>query len=610
MTGWMGNVLRVNLTAGSIAAEKLDRKAAIDFVGGRGLGIKYLLDEVDPNCDPLSTENKLIMATGPLTGTSAPTAARYSVVTKAPLTGAITCSNSGGFFPMEMKKTGFDMIIFEGKAANPVYLWIDDGKAELRHATHIWGKNTHETHDILLNETHPKARVACIGPAGEKLALISGIMNDKDRAAARGGVGAVMGSKNLKAVVVKGAHKIPLDDEDRFKELAKGFFKTYKDANKQTPHSLTRYGTSITITGTQRVGALPTRNCTSAVFEGWKDIGAEELTEKYLLHNKACFSCPIGCGRVTRVNVPGLEGEGEGPEYETIYSLGSMCGIGNLAAVIRANYICNEMGLDTISTGATIACAMELYERGILPKETIGRDLPFGDSQGLIEMCKKTGIREGFGEILSSGSYRLGEKFGHSELAMVAKKQEFAGYDPRGEQGMGLAYATSPIGASHMRGDPAYFEILGVPTAVDPYEWKNKPQMVKDWQDVFTLIDSAGVCVFFSVRNYVTPTLDIRPVGILGLLNAATGANYNIDSLIQAGERIFNAERLFLARAGFSLKDDTLPPRILSEKVPEGPSKGNVCHLGEMLPEYYRIRGWDENGIPTEETLRRLGLNQ
>jgi aldehyde:ferredoxin oxidoreductase len=610
MTGWMGNILRVNLTTGSIATQKLDRKTAIDFVGGRGLGIKYLLDEVDPDCDPLAAENKLIMVTGPLTGTSAPTGARYVVTTKSPLTDAITCSNSGGFFPMEMKRSGFDMIIFEGKSPDPVYLWINNGKAELRNAAHIWGKNTHETHDILYTETHPRSRVACIGPAGEKLVLISSIINDKDRAAARGGVGAVMGSKKLKAVVVKGTQKVPLAHEEKFKELAKGFFKTYRDAYKEAPHSLTRYGTSITIAGTQRVGALPTRNCTSTVFESWKDIGAEELTEKYLLHNKACFSCPIGCGRVTRVNVPGFEGEGEGPEYETIYSLGSMCGIDNLAAVIKANYICNEMGLDTISMGATIACAMELYEKGILSEGIIGRKLPFGDSQGLIEMCKKTGKSDDFGAVLGMGSYRLGEKFDHPELAMVAKKQEFAGYDPRGEQGMGLAYVTSPIGASHMRGDPAYFEILGVPATIDPYEWKNKPQIVKDWQDVFSLIDSAGLCIFFSVRNYVTPTLDIRPIGILDLLNAATGANYDMDRLMEAGERIINAERLFLTRAGFSAKDDTLPPRILSEEVPEGPSKGNVCHLDEMLPEYYRLRGWDENGIPTKETLRRLGLNQ
>jgi len=608
MSGWMGKILRVNLTKASITTEKLDEKLAIDFIGGRGLGIKYLLDEVNPNCDPLGEENKLIMSTGPLTGTSAPTGARYAVITKSPLTGAISCSNSGGFFPTEMKKSGFDMIIFEGKSSDPVYLWINNGKAELRSAVNIWGKNTHETEDTLLAETDPKARVACIGPAGEKLVLISSIMNEKDRAAGRSGVGAVMGSKNLKAVVVKGRQKVALYDEDRFKELSRGFIKKFRDAYRETPHTLTKYGTAITIVGTQKVGALPIRNCKSGVFEGWEEIGGEKLTEKYLIKSKACFNCPIACGRVTRVTVPGFEGEGEGPEYETLYSLGSMCGINNLAAVTKANYICNEMGMDTISMGATIACAMELYEKGIISEEKIGRRLPFGDDKGMIEMCMKTGTREGFGDILALGSYRLGDKFGHPELAMVSKKQEFAGYDPRGEQGMGLAYATSPIGASHMRGDPAYFEILGVPMAVDPYEWKSKPQAIKDWQDVFAVIDSAGLCVFFSVRNYVTPTLDIRPNGILDLLNAATGANYEMSSLMEAAERIINTERLFLTKAGFSAKDDTLPPRIISEPLPEGPSKGKVCHLDEMLPEYYRLRGWDENGIPKKEKLRQLYL--
>lgn len=609
MNGWMGKILRVNLTSGSIVTENLDKQRAIAFIGGRGLGIKYLLDEINPNCDPLGEKNKLFMVTGPLTGTAAPTGARYMVVTKSPLTGAITCSNSGGYFPTEIKKAGFDMIVFEGKSEDPVYLWTYNGKAELRSAVHVWGRNTHETEDILLAETNPKARVACIGPAGEKLALIASIMNEKDRAAGRSGVGAVMGSKNLKAVVVKGTQKVALHDEGRFKELVTGFFKRYRDAYREMPHPLTKYGTAITIVGTQSVGALPIRNCLSGTFEGWEEISGEKLTEKYLVNSKACFSCPIACGRVTRVNVPGFEGAGEGPEYETVYSLGSMCGVNNLAAVTKANYVCNEMGIDTISMGATIACAMELYEKGIISEAEIGRKLPFGDSKGLIEMCMKTGTREGFGDILSMGSYRLGEKFGHSELAMVSKKQEFPGYDPRGEQGMGLAYATSSIGASHMRGDPAYIEILGVPMLVDPHDWKSKPQIIKDWQDVFAVIDSAGLCVFFSVRNYVTPTEDIRPVGILDLINAATGVNHDMDTLMQAAERIVNAERLFITRAGFSVKDDTLPPRITSEQVPEGPSKGKVCHLDEMLSEYYRLRGWDENGIPKKEKLKELGLN-
>ncbi len=608
MNGWMGKLLRVNLNDGALAVEELDEGLARDFIGGRGLAVKYLYDEVDPNCDPLGPDNKLIMATGPLTGTSAPTGARYAVVTKSPLTGAITCSNSGGFFPTEIKKAGFDMLIYEGKSPAPVYLWIHEGTAELRSAEGVWGKNTHESENILLAETDPRARVACIGPAGEKLVLFAGIMNEKDRTAGRSGVGAVMGSKNLKAVVVKGKEKPSHHEPERFRELTDGFLAKFREATREIPHSLTKYGTSITITGTSRVGALPTRNCTSGAFEGWQELSGEKLNEKYLVKSKACFSCPIACGRVTRVNVPGFEGEGEGPEYETLYALGSMCGISSLEAVIKANYICNEMGMDTISMGATIACAMELFERGILTEREIGRKLSFGDYQGMIEMCIKTAQKEGFGKVLSQGSYRLGEMYGHPELAMVAKKQEFAGYDPRGAQGMGLAYATSPIGASHMRGDSAYFEILGVPENVNPYAWENKPLAVKDWQDVFAVIDSAGLCVFFSVRNYVTPTMDIRPQGILDLLNASTGANYDMDDLMRAAERIINTERMFLVRAGFSKKDDALPPRITDEPVPNGPAEGNVCHLEDMLGPYYNLRGWNADGIPEKEKLQELGL--
>lgn len=258
--------------------------------------------------------------------------------------------------------------------------------------------------------------------------------------------------------------------------------------------------------------------------------------------------------------------------------------------------------------GATIACAMELAERGYLPEAEVGRRLRFGDAQALVELTRMTGRREGFGELLAEGSLRLAARYGHPELAMVAKGQEFAGYDPRGEQGMGLAYATSPVGASHMRGDPAYIELLGVPMLIDPLSWQDKGKLVKDWQDVFAIIDSAGLCVFFTVRNLVTPTRDIRPQGIMELLNAATGAGYDLDELVRAGERIFNAERLFLVRAGFNRKDDTLPPRMLKEPMPDGPGKGMVCHLEEMLEEYYPVRGWTPEGVPTPEKLRELGL--
>ena len=605
--GWMGKILRVDLTRGSANFELLDPQRAKAFIGGRGLGISYLLDEVNPSIDPLGPENKLIMMTGPLTGTVAPTGARYVVVTKSPLTGAITCSNSGGQFPTMLKRTGIDGIIFEGCSPVPVYLWIQDNKFELRSAGQLWGKNTHQTDELLLRETHPEAKVACIGPAGENGVLFASIMNDRDRAAGRSGVGAVMGSKKLKAVVVYGTEKVPLHDGKTFKAIAREYLAEFKNTYKDVP-PLRKYGTAITIIGTQGVGALPTRNFQQATFEHWEEIGGEALTEKYLVQAKACFSCPIACGRVTSIPSGPFKGKGEGPEYETIYALGSNCGIRDLAALTKANYICNEMGMDTISMGATIACAMEMFEKGILDETTIGRPLPFGDAEALVEMCLRTAFRKNFGNELANGSFRLATAYSHPELSIVAKRQEFAGYDPRAEKGMGLAYATSSIGASHMRGDPAYIEILGVPMSIDPLTWKDKPQLVKDWQDVFAVIDSAGVCVFFSVRNYVTHTRDIRPTGILRLLNSATGADYSMKMIMQAAERIINAERLFLVRAGFGVKDDSLPLRIVNEPLPDGPAKGQVCELGKMLPVYYKLRGWNADGEPTSIKLHELGL--
>lgn len=608
MNGWMGKILHVNLTERTCSEEPLDERVAKDYVGGRGLGIHFLNQSVDPMCDPFDPNNLLIMATGPLTGTGAPTGARYMVMTKSPLTGALTCSNAGGMFPNEFKRTGYDAIIFSGRADKPVYLYLDRETAELRDAGHLWGKNTHETTDTLLEETHAKARVACIGPAGEKRVLFAAIMNDKHRAAGRSGVGAVMGSKNLKAVVVKGKGKIPLADPDRFKTFNKEILGIFNEGVKKLPLGLTVNGTAGVVVATQNFGVLPTKNWQQGTFDGWEKIHGEELSRRFLKKNSACYGCPIGCGRITKVDDPKFAGEGEGPEYETIYAMGANCMVDDLAAITKANYICNELGLDTITMGATIACAMELVERGYLPEETVGRPLTWGDGEALVELTRMTGNREGFGDLLAEGSYRLADRCGHPELAPVAKKQEFAGYEPRGSQAMGLAYATSPIGGSHMRGDPAYFELFGVPKPMDPLQWKGKAKVTKAYQDLSAIIDSAGLCIFFAVRNLAAKDLGVAPVGILEYLNAATGADYTLEELMKAGERIINAERLFLSRAGFSRKDDTLPDRLTKTPAPTGPAKGMVCHLDEMLEEYYREQNWTADGIPTEERLRELGL--
>jgi aldehyde:ferredoxin oxidoreductase len=608
MHGWQGKILWVDLGKGTVDAKPLDPQIAKDYIGGRGLGIYYLNQLVDPRCEPFDAENLLIMATGPLTGTGAPTGARYMVMTKSPLTGAITCSNSGGRFPAEFKRTGYDAIIFSGKSEAPVYLYLDTQKAELVDAGHLWGRDTHRTTDELLAETDPKARVACIGPAGEKKVLFASIMNDKHRAAGRSGVGAVMGSKNLKAVVVKGKGRIPLADPDRFKAFNKKIMDTFKQGIKETPLGLTVNGTAGVVMATQNFGVLPTKNWQQGTFDGWEKIHGEELTRRFLKSNKACYACPIGCGRNTKVDGPRFSGEGEGPEYETIYAMGSNCMVDDLAAITKANYICNELGMDTITMGATIACAMELVERGFLSEEEVGRPLPWGDAGALVELTRMTGNREGFGKRLAEGSYRLAESCGHPELAPVAKKQEFPGYEPRGSQAMGLAYATSPIGGSHMRGDPAYFELFGVPESMDPHQWEGKAKVTKAFQDLSAIIDAAGLCIFFAVRNLAAKDLGVAPVGILEYLNAATGIDYTLEELMQAGERIINAERLFLARAGFTRKDDSLPDRLTQTPAPTGPAKGLVCHLEEMLEEYYQVQGWSADGIPTQETLGELGL--
>jgi aldehyde:ferredoxin oxidoreductase len=383
----------------------------------------------------------------------------------------------------------------------------------------------------------------------------------------------------------------------------------FKEVKKAGPYPLTTHGTAITVVATQAHGVFPTRNFQTGQFEEWEAIYGEALTAKYLVKAKPCFSCPIACGRVTKVPDGPYQGQGEGPEYETVYSLGSDVGVGDLAALTKANYLCNELGLDTISMGSTIACAMELYEKGHLTESDIGFPLAWGDGEALVKLTQQTGMREGFGDLLAEGSLRMATQYGHPEFAMVSKGLDLPGYDPRGTQGLGLNYATSPIGASHMRGDLPYCELLGVPVKIDGLTWDDKPPIVVKWQNVFSLIDAAGLCVFFSIRYLCDPTLEIRPEGIMELLNAATGADYALDELEKIGDRILNAERLFLLRAGFDRRQDSLPARFTDTPMPDGPAKGVVCHLDEMLEQYYQVRGWSQDGLPTEDKLKDLGLD-
>jgi aldehyde:ferredoxin oxidoreductase len=599
MKGWIGKLLRVDLTKGEWKVEELDQKLAAKFIGGRGLGSKILFDEIDPKVDPFSPNNKLIMATGPLTGTSASAAGRYMVITKSPLTGTIACSNSGGHFGAELKFAGFDLIIFEGKSKEPVYLYIEDRKVELRDAKSIWGKTTHEATDKILSETDMDARVACIGPAGEKLVRYACVINDKHRAAGRSGVGAVMGSKNLKAVAVKGSGSITIANKEAFRKATLDVFQKVK-ANPVTSKGLPTYGTCVLVNIINASGIFPTRNFNEGVFEGAEKISGETIVDDILVRNRACFSCPIACGRVVKVTNPKYECFTEGPEYESDWAMGACCEVDNLDAIAKGNYLCDTLGFDPISAGVTIACGMELFEKGIISTKEVGRSLNFGDADAMVEMIRNIGYREGFGDALAEGSYRLAEKFGHSEYSMSVKKQEFPAYDGRGVQGMGLQYATSNRGACHVRGYMVFPEILSVPQKIDPFETEEKAGWVKTFQDLTAVVDSSGLCLF-NVFAFGGPE-------ILEYLKAATGVEMSLDELMKAGERIWNLEKVFNLKAGITGKDDRLPDRLVKEPMPSGPAKGKVVELDKMLPEYYQLRGWDKEGVPTKEKLKELGL--
>ena len=610
--GWTGNVLRVDLSRPLVTVEELNHRTAVDFIGGRGLGVKYLYDEIDPAADALGPRNKLIFATGPLTGTGAPGGSRYMVVAKGPLTGAIAESSAGGAFATAIKYAGYDMIILEGKAQRPVYLWIDNEQVELRDAAHLWGKTSTETETAIIAETHPEAKVTSIGPAGENLVLFACVMSDTGRAAGRSGVGAVMGSKNLKAIAVHGTNGLKVADKTGFLTAMQEAYKAIDQPGTEHFHQTGTPGVLVLV---QELGVLPTRNFQTGVNEQWEKLSGETLAATISTRKNmglACPACPVGCGRVTRVTNPEFAGEGVGPEYETIGLLGSSCETNDLEVVSKAGFICNEMGMDTISTGAVIACAMELYEKGYLPMKDVGIPLNFGNSKAVVQLTEDIALKRGFGSLLAEGSYRLANRYGHPELHMGAKKLDFASYDPRGLQGMGLGYATNSRGGCHIRGEIQDLTLYGVQHwrvttdhnlgPVDPLRWDDKPVLTADVQDWFCIIDSCGMCNFMFF-------LSMNEDHVRALIEAATGIDMGgHKGLMKTGERIFNLERLFNLRAGLTAADDTLPRRMLEEPMPAGPAKGMVVHLGEMLPEYYRLRGWSPEGIPSRKKLEELGL--
>jgi len=603
---WQRQILRVNLSTGSCTIEPLNMEWANQYMGQRGLGSKYLLEEMDPAADALSPENKLIFATGPLTGTMASTGGRYSVVTKGALTGAIACSNSGGKFGAELKFAGYDLVIIEGAAEKPVYLHIENDKVELLDAAHLWGKSVWEAEEIIhADHKNPQMRIAAIGQAGEKLCRYACVVNDSHRAAGRSGVGTVMGAKGLKAIAVRGTLGVKPNGN------AKEMFATVNKVNARMNDrgELSRDGTIAMMDVVNTFGAMPTRNNREVQFEGAEKLNAEAMQtpnengHTNLVNTAACFGCTIACGRICKIDPthfsvkdkPKYHKASGGLEYETAYALGAACGVDDIDAATYAGFLCNEYGMDPISLGGSIAAAMELFEIGAITEEqTDGIKLNFGSAEALCEITEKVGLGEGFGLDVAMGSKLLTEKYGHPDLSMTVKGQEFAAYDGRGMQGMGLAYATSNRGACHLRADPysSDFETTDTP---------GKADIVRFSQDQVASIDSSGLCLFpggagWTMEDYCE------------LINAACDGDWDMGRFNQTGERTWNIERIFNLRAGLAKADDTLPKRILEEPATSGTAEGQVCRLDEMLPAYYELRGWDTEGVPSDATKSRLGI--
>ena len=600
--GYTGNVLRVDLTNEKISTEPIKREWTKLHIGGKGLGARYLFDELKPGVDPLSPENVLMIWTGPLVGTMVPLTSRYVVVTKSPLTGTFLDSYAGGYFGPELKFAGFDGVIIRGKAKKPVYLWIKDGKAEIRDAKDIWGKDNYKTEELIRKETGEKyARVATTGPAGEKLSLIAGVTSDLTRNAGRGGGGAVFGSKNLKAVAVRGTLGVEVPDIDKFIPMAKEML--LKDVVENPDHagSITD-GTPIIVDMSQNAAILPTRDWTSGEFEDSAGLNSDALKTRVLVRRKACMDCGIACGSWSKVSKGKFKGAAtEGPEYETIGICGSNCGIKNIEAVVRFAEDCDRLGLDTMSAGAAVAFAMHLYEKGILTKkDTGGLDLKFGDEDAYAKMPTMIANRKHIGDILADGTKRAAKRIGKGseKLTLESKGSEYPAYDPRGSIGMAIAYATSDRGADHNRAWPVASDAYG---SGDPWSTEGKAATCVEDQTRTSVKWSFIFCDFYAVNfgnmaKYYT---------------AVTGVKADEQYLRSIGRRNWNLVRAFNVREGFSRKDDNLPERMEKEPLPSGKTKGKVvprADFEKMLSEYYKLWGWDDNGRPTKKSLEEAGL--
>jgi len=603
--GFMGRILRINLSSRKIHVEPLKEGLVKKIIGGRGLGAKILWDELPSKTDPLSPQNKLVFTVGPLTGTKAQSASRWIVQFKSPLTETYFRSVGGGFFGAELKFAGYDAIIVEGKAEKPVYIWIYDDAVEFKEASHIWGLDTDFTREILLEETDRNARIVMIGPAGERLVKFAAIVTDDMRTASRGGGGAVMGSKNLKAIVIKGSKRPEIFNEKIFDEAVKEQIEMYKkNPMLEAFRSLGTAGVTYTF---YTLGHFPTYNFKQLELENI-DRFKPQILETYVVRYGGCYGCMMRCWQYMKTTKGLYAGIlWDKPEYETLWSLGGVLGITNIEAIIYANMLCDRYGLDTISTGVTLAFVYELYEKGILSKRELdGLEPRWGDSETVIELIRKIALREGIGNLLAEGTRRAAEIIGRGaeKYAMHVKGLEMPAYDPRSAKAHGLSIATSPIGASHTIGWNR-FEILGIPKKVDPFTTEGKGELTKYLQDETAVLETAIFCIFPRDAEMVTVDLYSK------LLYAATGIEEFKDPryLLLIGERIFNLERAFNVREEIDGQYDIVPERILKEPVPRNPSKGQVFESEVLIKDYYRARKWNERGIPTKEKLEELELH-
>jgi aldehyde:ferredoxin oxidoreductase len=599
--GYTGKILDVDLTSATLSETELDRTVAKNYMGGKGFGARILYDQLPPHCDPLSPENILVFATGPLTGTLAPSSGRFEVCTKSPATGLWLDANCGGFFGPELKFAGYDMVIVRGKAASPVMLVIEDNRFELKPAGNLWGVDTITTHRQIKDTLGKEFRVACIGEAGEKGVVFAGIISEY-RALGRGGAGAVMGSKNLKAVAVRGTRSIAIHAPDHFMITCREAFNELAN-NPDTGGGRQKYGTNLILSLMDETGIHPVRNFQKGKFAGASQVN-EETIEKYYVRNKACFGCPIYCSKIAEVKEGKYKGSfTEGPEYENVWAFGANCENVDIGAIIQAEYLCDYYGLDGISTGNVIGFLMECVEKGALSETDMGFPMNFGNDESIIQAVHLIGQCKGPGKLWGQGVKKIGEQIKETRhFAMHVKGLELPAYDPRGSTGMALAYATSDRGGCHLRSWPIGDELLATEDRMDLSSIEFKAELVKTQQDLFCMVNCSGMCLF---ATFAVSLKQITP-----FLHSVTGieAFGSSDEVMKIGERVNNLVRLFNIREGLTKDQDTLPKRFFSEPLKGGPCRDRVVELDQLKAEYYLVRGWDSDGIPTDETVIELGI--